>query len=191
MFLISPNMIKNKLQIQRLLNLVTFVDIFFNNGLEIVMKEMGLEKWQILLEQQKQTLQQVIRGQHIYFQLVIVFCILRQTLIIMEQKSLFLLNDRLLHNNKITFYYNRNSISDSILRSMERFRIQLLLKDNTWSTRYNILKSGRYGKSSTDWTLVSLIVSVENHGIKLIYDQIYTPHADMCISNFAVTLSVY
>ena len=74
---------------------------------------------------------------------------------------------------------------------MERFRIQLLLKDNTWSTRYNILKSDRYGNSSTDWTLVSLIITVENHGIKLIYDQICTLHADMCLSSFTVALSVY
>ena len=39
---------------------------------------------------------------------------------------------------------------------MGRFRVQLLLQDNTWSTRYNIPKNDRYSKSSTDWTVVNL-----------------------------------
>ena len=34
----------------------------------------------------------------------------------------------------ITFYYNRFSTSDSNLRSMGRFRIQLFLEDNTWDS---------------------------------------------------------
>ena len=39
----------------------------------------------------------------------------------------------------ITFYYNRFSIlTNNNLKSMVRFRIQLLLEDNNWSTRYNI-----------------------------------------------------
>ena len=38
---------------------------------------------------------------------------------------------------------------------MGRFRIQLLLTDNTWNTRYEIAKTDRYSDSSTDWTLVS------------------------------------
>ena len=41
----------------------------------------------------------------------------------------------------ITFKYNRFSIlSNDSLKSMGCFRIQLLLADNTWSTRYNIPK---------------------------------------------------
>ena len=44
----------------------------------------------------------------------------------------------------ITFYYNRFSILTKVsLKSMGRFRIQLLLEDNTWSTRYNIPKNDR------------------------------------------------
>ena len=43
--------------------------------------------------------------------------------------------------SNITFYYNRYSIlTNAAKKSMGRFRIQLLLEDNTWSTRYNILK---------------------------------------------------
>ena len=92
----------------------------------------------------------------------------------------------------ITFYYNRFSIlTNDSLKSMGRFRIQLLLEDNAWSTRYNIPKNDRYSVSSTDWTLVSLNFTVENYGIKIIYDQIDTAHADMCFSNIKITHSVY
>ena len=42
----------------------------------------------------------------------------------------------------ITFYYNRFSIlTNNNLKAMGRFRTQLLLEDNTWSTRYNIPKN--------------------------------------------------
>ena len=70
---------------------------------------------------------------------------------------------------------------------MGRFKIQLLLEDNTWSTRYNIPKYDRYSDSTTDWTLLSLNFTVRNYGIKKIYDHIDTPHADMCFSNITKT----
>ena len=92
---------------------------------------------------------------------------------------------------KTSFYYNRDSSSNQNLRAMGRFRIQLLLEDNTWSTRYNIHKNDRYSDSSTDWILVNLNFTVENYGIKLIYDQIDTARADMCFSNITITHSVY
>ena len=94
--------------------------------------------------------------------------------------------------SNITFYYNRFSIlTKNSKKSMGRFRIQLLLEDNTWSTRYNIPKNDRYSNLSTQWTLVNLNFTVENYGIRLIYDQIDTPHADMCFSNITITHSVY
>ena len=94
--------------------------------------------------------------------------------------------------SNITFYYNRFSIlTNDSKKSMGRFRIQLLLEDNTWSTRYNIPKNDRYSDSSTQWTLVNLNFTIENYGIRLIYDQIDTPHADMCFSNITITHSVY
>ena len=94
--------------------------------------------------------------------------------------------------SNITFYYNRFSVLNiDSKKSMGRFRIQLLLDNNTWSTRYNIPKNDRYSDSSTQWTLVNLNFTVENYGIKLIYDQIDTPHADMCFSNITITHSVY
>ena len=94
--------------------------------------------------------------------------------------------------NNITFYYNRFSIlTNDSLKSMGRFRIQLLLEDDTWSTRYNIPKNDRYGDTSKDWTLVNLNFTIEHYGIRLVYDQIDTPHADMCFSNIIITQSVY
>ena len=100
-------------------------------------------------------------------------------------------NEHIIQITNISFYYNRYSSSNQNLRGMGRFRIQLLLEDNTWSTRYNIPKNDRYSDASTDWTLVSLNFNVGNYGIKLIYDEIDTAHADMCFSNITITHSVY
>ena len=56
----------------------------------------------------------------------------------------------ILQISNITFSYNRFSIfvNDSI-KAIGRFRIQQLLEDNTWITRYNIPKNDRYSDSST------------------------------------------
>ena len=74
---------------------------------------------------------------------------------------------------------------------MGRFRIQLLLEDNTWTTQNTIAENDQYSDSSTDWILLNLDFTQENYGIKLIYDQIHTPHADMCFSDITITYSVY
>ena len=74
---------------------------------------------------------------------------------------------------------------------MGRFRIQLLLEKNTWSTWYNIPKIDRFSKTSTDWTLVSLNFTVGKYGIEISYDQIDSPHGDMSFSNITITHSVY
>ena len=93
--------------------------------------------------------------------------------------------------SKITFYYNRFSIltNDSI-KSRARFRIQLLLEDNTWTSQYTIAKIDQYSDTSTDWTLLNLDFTQEKYGIKIIYDQIDTPHADLCFSDKTITYSV-
>ena len=94
----------------------------------------------------------------------------------------------------ITFYYNRYSISapeHSQLKKMGRFRIQLLLEDNIWSTVYTIAKNTQYSDNSTDWSLLNLDFTLENYGIKLIYDQIESGHADMSFSNITITHSFY
>ena len=49
----------------------------------------------------------------------------------------------------ITFYYDRFSIlTKDSLKSTGRFRIQLLLEDNTWSIRYIIPRNDRHSDSS-------------------------------------------
>ena len=59
----------------------------------------------------------------------------------------------------ITFYYNRFSIlTNKNLKAMGRFRIELLLEDNTWSTQYIIPKNSQYSTTSTEWTLLNLIL---------------------------------
>ena len=42
-----------------------------------------------------------------------------------------------------------------------------------------------------DWTLVCLNFILESYGIELTFDQIDTPHADMCFGNITITHSVY
>ena len=106
-------------------------------------------------------------------------------------KNVFVIWERtdIIQISNITFFYNRFSAGST--NSIGRFRIQLLLDDNTWSTRYKRLKIDRYSDNSTELTLVSLNFTIENYGIKLIYDEIDTPHADMCFSNITITHSVY
>ena len=74
---------------------------------------------------------------------------------------------------------------------MGRFRIQLLLDDNTWSTQYTIDKNTQYSDSESEWKLLNLDFAVEKYGIKLILDQIDTAHSDMGFSNFTITHFVY
>ena len=90
----------------------------------------------------------------------------------------------------MTFYYNRFSISaNDSLKSMGRFKIQLLLKDDTWSNRNNIPENDQYSDTSTDWTKLTLNITEPNYGIRLIYDQISTARA-MCFSNITIRHSV-
>ena len=91
----------------------------------------------------------------------------------------------------ISFYYNRFSIlNNDSLKAMGRFRIQLLLEDNSWNTQYTISKNTQYSDTSTDWTLLNLDFTEENYSIKLFYDAIDTAHADMCFKNITITHSV-
>ena len=74
---------------------------------------------------------------------------------------------------------------------MGRFRIQLLLDNNTWSIQYTTEKNTQYSNSESEWKFLNLDFTVENYGIKLILDQIETAHSDMCFSNITITHSVY
>ena len=67
--------------------------------------------------------------------------------------------------SNIAFYYNIYSIlTNDSLKALGRFRIQLLLEDNTWSTRYNIPQTDQYSDTSTQWTELGLIFTEENFG---------------------------
>ena len=66
------------------------------------------------------------------------------------------------HFSIVTFHYNRFTILTShSLKSMGRFRIQLLLEDNTRNTQNTIPKIDHYSNSSNDWTLLNLVFTVE------------------------------
>ena len=97
----------------------------------------------------------------------------------------------IIQTTNITFYYNRFSIlTNDSLKSMSGFRFQFLLEDITWSTQYTIAENSQYSKTSTDWILLNLDFTAKKYGNKLLYDQIDTPHADMCFSNIPITYSV-
>ena len=88
-----------------------------------------------------------------------------------------------------TFYYNRISIlAIDPVKTKGRFKIHLLLADNTWKTPHNVPENDQYSVSS--WMKLSLKFTVENYDFKLIYYQIDTPHADMCFSSFKISHSV-
>ena len=74
---------------------------------------------------------------------------------------------------------------------MGMFRIQLLLEDNTWSTKYHMAKNSNYSCSSTEWSLLNLEFTESNYGIGLYYDKIHTSNADMCFSNITILHSVF
>ena len=91
----------------------------------------------------------------------------------------------------ITFSYNRYSIlTNDDLKNMGRFRIQLLLDDNTWSTQYTIPKNTQYNSSPTEWSLLNLDFTIENYGIKLILDQIDTAHSDVFFKHYNNTFCI-
>ena len=93
--------------------------------------------------------------------------------------------------SNLTFHCNRSSVF--IKHSFElqgRLRFQLLLSPKTFSTQYKTPENDFYSISSTQWTLVSSNCTVEIYGTKKVYDQIDTPHADMCSGNNTLTHSV-
>ena len=73
----------------------------------------------------------------------------------------------IIQNSNITLYYNRfSNLTDNSKKSAGRFRIQIILKDNSWNTQDTTAKNDRYSDTSTDWTLLNLDFTQENYGIK-------------------------
>ena len=109
-----------------------------------------------------------------------------------EAKHPFTKKQNFPEKQNITFHYNRfSNLPKDSLKSMGRFRIELLLEDNTWSTQYTIPKNSQYSNTSTEWTLLNLNFTAQKYGIKSIFDEIDRPHADMCFSNITMTHSVF
>ena len=74
---------------------------------------------------------------------------------------------------------------------MGRFEIQIIAKDNVWLTKFNIPKNDQFSNSEKDWIILSLNITEENYGVKFVYDEIDSAHADMCFSNIIITHSPY
>ena len=47
-----------------------------------------------------------------------------------------------------------------------------------------------YSDRSTQWTKLSLNLTEEKYGNKLLYNEIDTPHADMSFSNITISYSI-
>ena len=92
--------------------------------------------------------------------------------------------------SNISFYYNRYSATDPDLRAMGRVSIDILLDDNTLVNKYLIQENTQYSDSSTEWTLLSIDITEENYGIRLVYDRIKTAHCDMCFSDITIMLCI-
>ena len=74
---------------------------------------------------------------------------------------------------------------------MGRFQIQILTKDNVWLTKFIIAKNTQFSIVATDWIILSLNITNENFGVKFIYDQIDSAHADMSFSNITLSHSPF
>ena len=110
-----------------------------------------------------------------------------------QSKNVFVSIERtsIIQISNITFFHKRFSILPKYLfKSLGRCRIQLLLEEITWNTRYNIPKKDRYSVTSIQWTKLSLQFTEGNYSVKLVFDEIVTAHADTCFSNFVITQSV-
>ena len=73
-----------------------------------------------------------------------------------------------IHISRITFYYNRFSISLSSHRNMAKLEIQLL-RNGVWETEYTMDQDTNFSALPTDRTLLNMnIISQPNDGIKLV-----------------------
>ena len=159
------------------------VDICYRTGKLFVTIKILMVKYITLKNQQEQIIQPVIREHSCPVGIAFMYI---ETSSNNNGENVFCSLERIviIQITNITFYFNRFSILTNVsLEAMGRFRVQLLLEDNTWNTQSST--------TSNDWTLLNLHFTVENYGINLINDHIETAHADMCFSNITITHSVY
>ena len=169
MFIIGLKMIKYKLQIQHLLNIVTVDDIYYNSRKQYVMMKIKMVIKKSLRKKLKTnsatghsraTILPPIGDSFMYI----------ETISINHGNGVFVSFERSenFRIGNISFYCNRYLVlTNNSLKAMGRFGIQLLIANNTWSTRYKVPKNDRFINSSTQWTKISLNYTVENNGIKL------------------------
>ena len=74
---------------------------------------------------------------------------------------------------------------------MPRFRIDILLENDTWENIFTIEKNTQFSTESTEWTNLNLDITKEIYGIRMIFDRIDSAHADMGISNIAITHTLF
>ena len=91
--------------------------------------------------------------------------------------------------NDINFSYNRFSAGSS--DSMGKYRLQQLFSNSTWNTRFNLPKNDHYSTLSTQWTIFSLNLKLENCWKKLIYEKVDFAWAGMRFSKNKILLSLY
>ena len=86
---------------------------------------------------------------------------------------------------------NRFSIStnDSV-EAIGKTGIHFLL-ENEWKAKNTIEKVTSYNATSSEWTSIIFGFRESNNGIKLIYHQIDTPHADICFGDVRITRSAF
>ena len=81
----------------------------------------------------------------------------------------------IIHKSNIKFHYNRFSTYDPNLRGMGRFRNQLLLEENSWSTIYIIPKNIQFNNGSTNGiylTWISLKKTMVLSSLTIKYQQL-------------------
>ena len=194
-FKIFPNIKKYKLLIQRLLNIQTQVKIYFNDGILYVTCNDENNNSQIVnfIKSTKSSRPTSFSGATILPTIGNAFMYIE----ISSNKntnSAYVILERtdIIQITNIAFYYNTISIlTINSVKSMGRFRVQLLLERNTWTTKYQFSKNSNYSSSSTERSLLNIDFTEPIFGIRLYYDKIDTAHADMCFSNITITHSVY
>ena len=74
---------------------------------------------------------------------------------------------------------------------MGRIRIEFLVPNGKWFSKYVIDKNTNFNATSQGWTLLNLDFTETNYGIKLVFDQLDTALAVLCFSNVVITHPVY
>ena len=140
-FIMFLNLMKYNLQTQQISNIQIKEGIIYNNGKMNVMIKKEMVKGSFLSSHQKQIRQLEIQEHQAYLRSVKIVFKLKQVQILVVEMFFVALNEQIVF--KLIKIFLSNRFSTGISKSMGRFIIQLLLIDETWSTRYKIPKNDR------------------------------------------------